>query len=249
MPYSDNLYSADDGDFSDDESLSDQLSPADGYFSRPDSLPNVMVPDPSLEQGNTAEAKAQEAREEAQSNSDGQEHQDSSATTSSIMSPSTPSRLDTSVPPDHTPTPSGPSAISPSPISPRRYYNPYPSIRTPLIQGPPPAYSPASPSTSSLAPLTPTSPQAHEPVRNYNTFSYGRLEDGLSNHQEPQSMGSPPEGPSENSPLQRRQQKHHQRRGIIQKLLFICLIASIVLVILTKTMRSGTSVSVLIKAL
>ncbi|RDW63974.1 hypothetical protein BP5796_10476 [Coleophoma crateriformis] len=244
MPYSDNLYSADD-DLSDNESLSDQLSPSDGYFSRPDSLPNVMVPDPSLEQGHTAEAKAREAREEAHSNLEGQEQLNSSGTNSPAISRSTPSRLDTSVPSVHASTPSPTLPISPSPISPRRYYNPYPSSRTPLLQGPPPAYTPASPSTSPLSPQAPTSPQAApEPAQNYNTFAYHRLEDGLPSSQGPQSMGSPPNPPNEESPLWRRQQKQYRGRGVIQRLLFISLIVSIVLALLMTIVRSGNSAHV-----
>ena len=67
MPYTDNLYSADDSDV---ESFSNELSPTDGYFSNSRPSSGCDGPDPSLETGpSTAELKAQEVREEATASS------------------------------------------------------------------------------------------------------------------------------------------------------------------------------------
>lgn len=69
MPYSDNLYSA--YDESDGDDQVDPLSPSDGYFATSGSshvvprVPNVMVPDPTLrDQETAADTKAREADRE-----------------------------------------------------------------------------------------------------------------------------------------------------------------------------------------
>lgn len=74
MPYSDNLYSA--YDDSDSDGHADPLSPSDGYFATSGSssvvpsVPNVMVPDPTLrDQETAAESKAREADQERRLNS------------------------------------------------------------------------------------------------------------------------------------------------------------------------------------
>ncbi|KAI0385313.1 hypothetical protein F5Y04DRAFT_245525 [Hypomontagnella monticulosa] len=67
MPYSDNMYSM--GDDSDGESYADQLSPSDGYFASSSSshavpnVPNVLVPDPTLQQTSELDAESSKARE------------------------------------------------------------------------------------------------------------------------------------------------------------------------------------------
>ncbi|KAK6825388.1 hypothetical protein PG987_012882 [Apiospora arundinis] len=72
MPYSDNLYSGHDFGDSDSDDYGDQLSPSDGYFTATTSshgvpsVPNIMVPDPTLQQQpeTAAESKAREAEED-----------------------------------------------------------------------------------------------------------------------------------------------------------------------------------------
>ncbi|KAL3426314.1 hypothetical protein PVAG01_03105 [Phlyctema vagabunda] len=227
MPFSDNLYSAEDD--SDNASFSDQLSPSDGYFNRSDIPPNVMVPDPSLEQSSGAEAKAREAREEAQSNAESQY----TNTASPAISNSTPSQLYTSAPSNASPRSPPTSQTFSSPTSPRRLYNSMYTSQSPLMAGPPPAYSPPLPSS------TPTSPQNTSPGT-YNTFTPSRLEEG--NHSEPQSMGAPPSQPTEETPLwTQRHYKTWARRALFQKVLYIALIASVIAAILAGIFGPGHS--------
>src|SRR4051812_5721699 len=90
LPYSDNLYSA--NDESDAESFSDELSPADGYFNRRDMPTNELVPDPSQEDSKTAEDKVLIPRREARQNSE----IGSRATNSPTLSQLYPSHTDAS---------------------------------------------------------------------------------------------------------------------------------------------------------
>jgi hypothetical protein len=230
-PYSDNLYSADDSDV---ESFSDELSPSDGYFGGRQHPQEMMIPDPSLQQdASTAEAKAQEAREEAEANlsrqngenstselpgSSGFNHQRSGPSPTANESPSRPYQL--SSPPSHSPI---------SPVSShRRYDSLYTTSSALLVHGaPPPAYSEA------ITPTGPTAPAAQS-TTNYNTISNNNLEAGTNPSHEPESMGGPPEV-NETTPLWRRRTKKLSRsRKCIKILLFVALVlASFITAIVT----------------
>ncbi|CAJ2510699.1 Uu.00g063240.m01.CDS01 [Anthostomella pinea] len=171
MPYADNLYSMSDDSEGDD--FADQLSPSDGYFASSSSnaipsIPNVMVPDPTLAQHSetSAESKAREANEEGLLNT--QRHQD--------RRPAEPVSSRESGRSEQ-------ATVVSSFVSPLRYHPPitYPQTsapptplrtlptrgRTPSVYSDaPPAYTPSP--TSALSPATAT--QQTQP-RNYSTFT------------------------------------------------------------------------------
>jgi len=163
MPYSDDLYSA--NDESDTESFSDELSPTDGYFN-PRGMPtNELVPDPSLpSDSKAAEDKVLIPRGEARQNSE----MGARATDSPTLSQLYPSHTDTSAAASNN-TPSSPvSNAASSPVLARRLNSVY-SERTPLMNAPPPAYSASPPS-----PISVIAPDD----RNYSTFTPRQLEQG-----------------------------------------------------------------------
>lgn len=114
-------------DDSDSESISNMLSPSDGYFSQRAQPSNVMVPDPS--QRNTQADKEREAREEGEAS----RAQEASSAAASQRAYSNHSRRS--------------SAFSPSSVPSTRRYDPafqepVQSDRTPLLPPAPPAYEP-----------------------------------------------------------------------------------------------------------
>lgn len=195
------------------------LSPADGNFPATSStaeagsigggsgpvssnvprVPNVLVRDPSLEQGTTAESKAREARQEALTNQSRAEDDDnddddvdssavvhtapstsSSAINRAQYTPSTSSRATHHYQPStasyYTSAGSTTSSHNTSSAPPRRSIY---TARSPFLpREAPPAYtpSPTTPSTSTGStspPVSPTAPlQGHSDFsRNYRTFS------------------------------------------------------------------------------
>jgi len=190
MPYADNLYSADDSDVeSNAESFSDELSPSDGYFNgHSASLQNVMVPDPSLAAGSTAESKAQEARAEAEANTDPQSPP--SPTVASPRHP--PSSLHRSLTPatSHQSNPTSPTSrsISSPTFSHRRNDDLY-SENTPLLHSPHPLAPPPTYTAATSGPHSPPLSQTFN--RNYRTISDHQLEEGRAPSREPESMGRP----------------------------------------------------------
>lgn len=227
MPYSDNLYSA--NDESDAESFSEELSPSDGYFSRREMPTSGMVPDPSHHDRKTTEDKVLIPGHEARPNSGSASRTMGSSTLSDLY----PSSVDASA---TNVTSSTPVSNTPSsPISSRQRYTEV-SEHTPLFRAPPPAYS-----ASDLSP--PTLPE----IRNYSTFPQEQLEPGYSAHHEPESMGRPMDDPIERSPLIGDsgdsgddtplpvyiRKKSSLSRVLIRKLLFFALVIAVIVALLT----------------
>ncbi|KAI1803804.1 hypothetical protein F4811DRAFT_522962 [Daldinia bambusicola] len=206
MPYADNLYSmADESDSGDD--YADQLSPSDGYFASSSSshvvpnIPNILIPDPTLQQTSEsgAESKAREAEEESSSSryrreGDSYRNYDHTAAGSGITeqvsqseqhatSLIAPRQQQSNSDLAHTYLPSS-SSYTPSRIYPTRG-------RTPSVYSDaPPAYSP-----SPASPLSPTTNQQPR-SRSYNTFtSTMGVQDIFENERllarDPESIGQP----------------------------------------------------------
>lgn len=204
----------------DDQDPDHALSPADGNFPAQDTnvtgtrtpgtssyvprgpyVPNVLVRDPSLEQGSTAESKAREARQDRQaadSNLDSpaedalpspivpQDDQSPSRTTSphssSVYTPTSPTSPTSSRATHYQPSTAGAySTYAPSTATHNTLHVPRRSIHTSsspfLPREAPPAYTPSSTVTSTYTGSTsPTSPTASSQgqssfPRNYQTFS------------------------------------------------------------------------------
>lgn len=186
MP-SGNLYSTDD---TDDESFTEELTPADGYF-EPNRMPsNHTVPDPSIDMKTEPKTLIPPPSTRQQQNN-------GSPSTTSIhelfsMTPPMPSdasiQSTTNVPAPRSYTPISPVQPQDEGIFPEHM---------PLMNGPPPAYtpSPVSPVTSRSTPLNPSS------GRIYSTFPEQYLEQGLFTNRHPESMVGTPEEPNERTPL------------------------------------------------
>ncbi|KAI1759497.1 hypothetical protein GGR53DRAFT_141607 [Hypoxylon sp. FL1150] len=203
MPYSDNLYSL--SDDSDGENYADQLSPSDGYFASSSSshvvpnVPNVLVPDPTLQETSesAAESKAREANEELQA-SNTQRTEYDHYHPAGPGSSQEPSHLEQRAASSHQRRRDSTSAhtYTPSSLS-RTTLRSYPSRAraSSVYSDAPPAYSP-SPTTPSL--ISPTNQQSNQ-SRNYNTFSSVMgVADVIENQRllgrDPESMGQPGDG-------------------------------------------------------
>ena len=229
MPYSDNLYSAND-DESDNESFSNELSPTDGFFNRRPMSPSHMVPDPSLDRKDREEEdKVLIPRNETRNESGSA----SRSTTSPTLEQLFPSQNYASSQSNNRPAPPPTSSNTPSsPSSYRRTDNNVFSAPNHSMQGPPPAYTPSSPTTSSHS--------THN-NRSYSTFEPRRLEQGLAS--EPQSMGRPAEDPDETTPLSENPvRKLSRRRLFIKKSLFVALVIAVVIGAMTTFLNWGQSV-------
>lgn len=205
------------------------LSPADGNFpshvpgartqgasSHVPYVPNILVRDPSLEQGTTAESKAREARQERLAADNNLERTTPSTISDHGQSPSraTSPQSSSAYPPTPS-TPSRPTHYQPSTAGaysnnssstashtsshgPRRSIYSQP---TPILpRDAPPAYTPSPTVTSGYTGSTsPTSATALSPVqsdfsRNYSTFSQPsmrRPEESRGLLADPESMGGP----------------------------------------------------------
>ena len=209
-PYpSDNLYSGDDDAVaSDTESFSDELSPTDGYFHRPEMSGDTrqLVPDPTIDYGRPEDKTLIEppgAQPGASRLHPSSPPRDSPIAHSHHVLPSTSPGLATHVPA--------------SPASTRWRHSSF-SEQEPLMYQPPPAYSEAPPPShcpsQGIAPSYNTFPQAQG-----STFPV----------REPQSMGGPvDEPPSEDSPLIARRKKLLPRRKKIRALLFAGVVLTVV---------------------
>ena len=229
MPYSDNLYSAND-DESDNESFSNELSPTDGFFNQSPMSPSHMVPDPSLDRKDREEEdKVLIPRNETRNESGSA----SRSTTSPTLGQLFPSQNYASSQSNNHPAPLLPSSNTPSsPSSYRRTENNISSGPNNSMQGPPPAYTPSSPTTSSHS--------THN-NRSYSTFEPRRLEQGLAS--EPQSMGRPADDPDERTPLSENPvRKLSRRRLFIKKSLFVALVIAVVIGAMTTFLNWGQSV-------
>ncbi|KAK1754351.1 hypothetical protein QBC47DRAFT_402768 [Echria macrotheca] len=161
----------------------DVLSPTDGYFRSSDSgshipspprVPNILVQDPSLPPGSTAESKAREAREESL----GQQYHAHTSTTTTTHRPRSagdtyhlrqPSSSSLYGPPGRLTTTTTPfRPLNAAPQVPHHHHRVAYDERSPFVLPgeAPPAYTP-SPISSS----TTTSPVTGGQARNYSTFS------------------------------------------------------------------------------
>jgi hypothetical protein len=237
MTTSDNLYSAEE---SDGESFSEELSPSDGYFNRGergDRRPDVMVPDPSMDD-KKVEDKTLIPTPHPQASTGG--------TSRSSLYPmlQTPSSQPYASPPSSENNSSSPTGYTPaSRMSSRRH--PSFSEHTPLMNIPPPAYSESPvPSSSGNAsqPQTPHSPTHSRNDSTYSTFPEHILERGFQPLHEPESMGGPPDA-DERTPLSSDKPIPSRRRLIIKKLIFISLVFAIIGSLATAILYSKMPVS------
>lgn len=240
MTTSDNLYSAED---SDGESFSEELSPSDGYFNRGDRgelgdrRPNVMVPDPSMDD-KKVEDKTLIPTPHPQASTGG--------TSRSSLYPmlQTASSRPYASPPSSENNSSSPTAYTPtSRMSSRRH--PSFSEHTPLMNIPPPAYSESLvPSSSSNASQiqTPRSPTHTRNDSTYSTFPDHHLEQGFLPPREPESMGGPIDA-DERTPLSGDKPSPSFRRLIIRKLIFVALVFAIIGSLITAILYSKMPVS------
>jgi hypothetical protein len=233
MPYSDDLYSANDELPSDSESFSNELSPTDGFF-HGSQAPNRMVADPSLDRKDRAEEdKVLIPRSETRNESGSTSRSATSPTLGSLF----PSQNRASSQSNNLPAPPSTSSNThSSPPSRRRTESNIfsePSHSTQGPQGPPPAYTPSSPTTSA--------PSTH--IRTYNTFEPSRIEQTVT--PEPQSMGRPAEDPDENTPLSEFAfRKPSRRRNFLKKVLFFALVVAVALGIMSTLVNWSQSVCI-----
>ncbi|KAN0101725.1 hypothetical protein V8E51_012235 [Hyaloscypha variabilis] len=258
MSHPDNLYSAEE---SDHESFSDELSPADGYFNRGDMASSAMVPDPTLEDSKEPEAKTlippqflESMRGSRSSNPSSSLPSRSYASAHSARnsvpsgssytptSPVASRRLDDLFPRRPASINGPPPAYTPSPepiFSPAREpvqtfqpsHRSQPSQTRPSVTHPRPSSQPTPPSQ----PNPPSPPDQSNPVT-YNTFPDQHLERGyLPRRDEPESMGSPAQIPSESTPLSRTSRPRRQSpcRNILRRLLLVALVFTITTTLLT----------------
>ncbi|KAI1737199.1 hypothetical protein F4680DRAFT_223042 [Xylaria scruposa] len=199
MPYSDNMYSMED-DSAAGEDYSDQLSPSDGQFPSSSSnitphIPNVFIPDPTLQQeterGGGAESKASEAEEDRllSSRRDSvHRHWESSIRSLSRLEQAA-TATTASIPRHYDQVTYSQSSASqgPSQALPSRAWSPS------VYSEAPPAYSP-----SPILPVPSTSATTQQDrPRNYNTFGNSRIMGAPEVESErllgpqPESMGAP----------------------------------------------------------
>jgi hypothetical protein len=247
FPHSDNLYSAEE---SDNESFSEELSPADGYFGRGQVSANAMVPDPSIEDSKP-EAKTLIPPHLLESMGRGSRIPNHSS--------SLPSHSYASAQSASTSVPSHPSYIPTSPVSSRRLDDLFPR-RPASMNGPPPAYSPSpepaffssqessqpsqpSPRSQSSQPSPPSQASQLIPTA-YNTFPERHLQRGyLPRREEPESMGNPEELPNESTPLSCESRRSSPCRDILRKLLLIALVLTVTTTLLATIFGGFKSVS------
>jgi hypothetical protein len=237
MPLSDDLYSPD-ANYSDGESINDQLSPADGYFGR-DNPAGAMVPDPSQSSDEkTVEDKVLITRPEPRTESGSSSRPANSPTLEQLL----PSHTNASSVSNAHST-SSPTATSPPAA--RSSGRAHPDA---LIMGglpPPPAYSPSP--LSATSPHALPLPQSPQGGRSYNTFGQRRLEDQLEQgylpNREPENMGRPEREPNEATPLASVQVKRTSRgRPVCTKILFVALVLAVLSSVLTAVLKWKDSV-------
>ncbi|KAI0859363.1 hypothetical protein F4860DRAFT_271048 [Xylaria cubensis] len=231
MPYSDNMYSMDDESAGED--YSDQLSPSDGQFPSSSSnvtphIPNVLIPDPTLQQRTEregAESKASEAEEDRLLSS-----RTDSAYRYWESSSRSPSRLEqattattASIPRHHDQVTYSQSSASQSPSRalPSR-------ARSPSVYSEaPPAYSP------SPNPPVPAATQQNRP-RNYNTFGNSRIMGAPEVESErllgpqPESMGAPVDEERGTAPVWARRVRGRLPKWLSWKYALLALVVLIV---------------------
>ncbi|KAI8946859.1 hypothetical protein F4801DRAFT_595985 [Xylaria longipes] len=197
MPYSDNMYSMDDDSAGED--YSDQLSPSDGQFPSSSSnitphIPNVFIPDPTLQQGTErgAESKALEAEEDRLLSSrihSTYRHWESSSPRSCSRLEQATTATTASIPRHHHQVTYSQSSASRSPSR----ALPSRARSSSVYSEAPPAYSP-----SPISPIPSGSATTQQDrSRNYNTFGISRIMGAPEVESErllgpqPESMGAP----------------------------------------------------------
>ncbi|KAI1815043.1 hypothetical protein GGS20DRAFT_363351 [Poronia punctata] len=243
MPYSDNLYSMDD-ESSDGENLASELSPSDGYFPASSSnglsrVPNVVVPDPTLEASSRADAesKARQVAEEnpAQRGPDSQHTQSSSSRQLGQTTTASPGP-----PPRQLPLITRPQSSDSQPAHGPLYGHPRPPS---VYSDAPPAYSP-SPSVPRHTP--PERDDRLHLSRNYNTFGVSgnmgtpgyESERLLGPH--PESMGAPPaEGRDMTGWVRRVRERVPGRFGWKYALLIIAVLVAFILLLTSLSPSRG----------
>ncbi|KAI0484002.1 hypothetical protein GGR56DRAFT_3837 [Xylariaceae sp. FL0804] len=263
MPYADDLYSMG-GDIDGEEDYADQLSPSDGFFPPTSSnfvpdVPDVMVPDPSLDQ-REAEAKAREAAAES-SSSIGRHRQGASQPTAAASprgrgrsgqaatasyAPSSRYRYGPAV--THPPASASASQAAASPSAPPPPLPPPTPQRTPSVysDAPPPAYTPSP--TSTLLPAAGAyddHTQQQQQFTSYSTFSINmgapdpETERLLGAHV-PQSMGGPSPGDeAPETPSWRRRVRKRLPAWVTWKVAVVAVIVLVVTVVLMSTLSQG----------
>lgn len=238
MPYSDDIYSPD-ANYSDGESMHDELSPADGFFERDGPPLNAMVPDPSQSTDDKAvEDKVLIKKPEPQTGSGSASLPANSPTLEDLL----PAHSNASAISSTYGT-SSPSASNPPP---RSFNRAHPDALIMSGLPPPPAYTP---SPSSAAPQSLPSPESTQASRSYNTFGdrslEHHLEQGFIPPRQPETMGRPEEEPNEATPLAGVQSKRTtRRRAIIAKILFVALVLTVMSSIVTALLRAKNPVRI-----
>ncbi|TVY58283.1 hypothetical protein LSUE1_G009517, partial [Lachnellula suecica] len=240
----DNLYSAED---SDAESFSEELSPSDGYFNRDDRPPEVMIPDPSMDD-KKVEDKTLIPTPNPQASTGGT----SRSSFHPMLSQSSSSRP-CAPPPSSENSSSLPSRYTPIPRMSSRRPASF-SENTPLINVPPPAYS-ESPIPSASNPSqgqgpsqipsqdqAPSSPHLSRNESTYRTFADHNLERGFLPVHAPESMGGPIDV-DERTPLSGDKPGPSRRRFILKKLLFIAVVFAAITAMVTTMLYRHTKAS------
>lgn len=183
MSSSTNLYSADD---SDRDSFSDELTPTDGYFNRGQRVsPNRTVQDPSVDSKPEPKTLISPPHLRSTGGASGSSlgssdfHPSSPPARRALSPPSIDTRISSS---SNVPY-SLPSSGASTPTQ-----NMY-SEESPLVSGPPPAYSP-----------NPTSPSVPRQVIEHRYSTFPQEEGGFTPARAPESMGQPVDNVNERSP-------------------------------------------------
>ena len=195
-----------------------------------------MVPDPSLDRKDAAEEdKVLIPRNETRNESGSASRSATSPTLGQLFPSQNYASSQSNNPPR--PAPSSSSNTPTSPVSRRRPENELFDDPRYATQGPPPAYTPSSPTTSSQS--------NHN--RPYSTFEPQQVEQASAapSNTEPQSMGRPNEEPDETAPLINDIKKPSRKRIWIRKALFVALVFAVVIGIMaTLANLRGVSIQV-----
>ena len=219
--------------------MNDELSPADGFFGRDNPL-NAMVPDPSQPSDDkTVEDKVLISRPEPRTGSGSSSIPANSPTLEQLLPAHNNASAVSSTYGTSSPTANNTSA-------PRSFGRIHPDALIMSGLPPPPAYSP---SPSSSAPQTLPLPQSPQDSGSYNTFGERRLEHQLEQGylptRQPETMGRPEGEPNEATPLAGGQVKRSShRRTLIRKILFVALVLTVLISILTAVLNTKGSVRI-----
>ncbi|CAG8976925.1 hypothetical protein HYALB_00008836 [Hymenoscyphus albidus] len=241
FPVPENLDSARD---SDSESLSDELSPSNGYFNEGERVPNSIGQDPTMDDDKKPEAKTLIPMPNLQATPS----RPLNAASHPAIAQSSSSRSNAAA---HSETGLIPELTGHSPISPN--YPPVDAMtygHARSMSGPPPAYTPSpapstryTPSTSSSGLFEEPQPQSQPPSQpqspwRYSTFSEQPLletgERGLLHPRtEPESMGGPVDDLlDETTPLSDKY-RHYRRLKLLKTIIFSAVAFAVVFAVST----------------